>query len=83
MFLAWYDPDRKRKPTLKFTDAIERYVEKFGEQPSVCLTTAELASEIASEAAGRAIEVLSKPYLPKNTFYVGHWDEPEDMLAAA
>jgi hypothetical protein len=34
MFLGWYDPDRKKSARLKLAQAIDRYVEKFGETPT-------------------------------------------------
>ncbi len=95
MFLGWYDPDKKKPASEKLSEAIERYVEKFGVAPEVCLTgpvdAAELAA-VAAPAAKRAkkgqakrptLPVRAVSYIPRWTFYVGVEDEPEPALAAA
>ena len=83
MFLAWYDADRKKKAVAKFNEAVERHIEKFGNRPTLCLAHPEIVEEIAKAAASLEIEVAAKSFLPKNTFYVGHEDEPEPVLSAA
>lgn len=37
MYLMWYDNDRKKQPRLKIEEAAERFVEKYGRQPTIVL----------------------------------------------
>ncbi len=83
MFLGWYDPDKKCPARLKLADAVERYVEKFGAQPEVCLTNVTDAAELAADAEAPDLLVRGVSYIPRFTFYVGVDDVPEENLAAA
>jgi hypothetical protein len=80
MFLGWYDPDKKRPAVEKLAEAVERYVEKFGSEPMVCLTSAADAAELsgATKMPVRAVSFISR-----YTFYVGVEDEPEELALAA
>jgi hypothetical protein len=86
MFLGWYDPDRKKPARQKLAEAIERYVEKFGAAPELCLTNpADKADlDIATKAFPEAptVPVETAPYIPRWTFYVGVRDEEPADLAA-
>jgi hypothetical protein len=67
MYLAFYDPDKKRPTRDKLTETIERYVEKFGSQPEHCLT-----SYVDAEALTDApIPVRGVSFISRHTFYVG------------
>jgi hypothetical protein len=80
MFLGWYDPDRKRPAAQKLAEAVERYVEKFGDEPSLCLTSAADAAELDGKTE---LPVRAVTFISRYTYYVGVEDAPESELAAA
>lgn len=67
MFLGWYDPDRKRPVAEKLQDAIERYIEKYGTAPAICLI-----SPADAQGVDRP-DLILKPveFIPRHTFYLG------------
>lgn len=71
MYLAWYDPDRKRALHLKLADACAAYTEKFGHAPSLVLLCQGDLDEIKQEKVTPGIELKAVPFLSRNTFYVG------------
>ena len=83
MFLAWFDPEKKKPARQKLAEAIERHVEKYGVAPTVCLTSAVEAAELDGDRLSPDIVVRAEPYLPRWTFYVGVDDTPAPALAAA
>ena len=74
MFLGWYDPDKKRPATEKLAEAVERYAEKFGSEPEICLTSAADAAELAGKTD---LPVRAVTFISRHTFYVGVEDAPE------
>lgn len=82
MFLGWYDPDKKRPARLKLAEAIARYIEKFGVEPTTCLTHATEAAELAADKKAPTLPVRASGYVPRWTFYVGTEEEPAAALAA-
>ncbi len=83
MFLGWYDPDKKYPARAKLAEAIERYVEKFGAQPEVCLTNVADAAELAADQGAPNLLIRGVSYIPRFTFYVGVEDAPAEILPAA
>ena len=83
MFLGWYDPDKKCPARIKLAEAMERYVEKFGANPEVCLTNVVDATELAADNEAPALLVRGVAYIPRFTFYVGVDDSPAETLPAA
>lgn len=71
MYLAWYDPDRKRALHLKLADACAAYAEKFGHAPSLVLLCQGDLEEIKQEQLTPGVELKAVPFLSRNTFYVG------------
>jgi hypothetical protein len=80
VFLGWYDPDRKKKSATKLAEAVERYVEKFGHQPAVCLTSFADAAELDGKAQ---MPVRGVTFIGRHTYYVGVDDEPQVLAKAA
>ena len=37
LYLGWYDDDTKKATATKISEGIERYEQKFGAAPNVCL----------------------------------------------
>lgn len=75
MYLGWYDADRRTTVERKITDAIARYVEKFGADPEVVLVGPHDVAE--ARAAITAVIVREVGFIPRSTFYVGVDDELE------
>lgn len=70
MFLGWYDPDKKVSEVSKVTEAIERYGEKFGSAPEVCLTSPADAAALERDGF-TAIPVRAVSFISRHTYYVG------------
>ena len=71
MYLGWFDDDRKKTPKIKIEEAVERYVAKFGDKPTLCLLNqADLTSY-----DGLEVKVVS--YVRPNHFWVGRADVGE------
>lgn len=79
MFLGIYDADKKRRVEVKLNDAIKRYIEKFGSEPTLCLTNHQEAMELANAGWHGVdvpdVEIRSVGYVPRHTFYIGVPDE--------
>jgi hypothetical protein len=71
MFLGWFDDDRKKTPKSKIEEAIERYVAKFGDNPTLCLLNQ------ADLTAYDGLEVKVVSYVRPNHFWVGRADSGE------
>jgi hypothetical protein len=73
VFLAWYDPDKRKSAAVKVAEAAERYVEKFGSAPALCLTSVADAGELEEETGGVMVRAVS--FIGRNVFYVGAEEE--------
>jgi hypothetical protein len=71
MFLGWFDDTRKKDPGEKITEAVERYVAKYGEQPTMCLVNE------ADMTTLDGLEVKTASFIRPNHFWVGK-EEPKD-----
>ena len=85
MLLGWHDPDKKYPVRCKVRDAMDRYVEKFGVEPTTLLMNPSdwerFEQERAAGVLGTAplnLAVETRVFLPRNTFYIGIEDAPED-----
>jgi hypothetical protein len=74
MFLLWYDSDRKKQSSAKIEEAVERFVEKYGRQPSVVLVNPNEPVDAAP------LPVVVRPTVGRHSFWVG--DEELAPLAA-
>jgi hypothetical protein len=74
MFLGWFDDTRKKDPSEKIAEAVERYVSKYGEQPTLCLVNE------ADMTTYAGVEVKATSYIRPNHFWVG---KSEPVPAAA
>ncbi len=83
MFLGWYDPDKKKPARQKLSEAVERYVEKFGEEPQACLTSLTDAGELTGGTRAPDLPVKGVPFIPRFTFYVGVEEDPAPALPTA
>lgn len=77
MFLGWFDDTRKKTPTEKIEEAVERYVAKFGKAPTLCLVNA------ADAVAYAGLEVRVAPHISPNHFWVGEEEQPAPTPLAA
>ena len=82
MLLGWYDPDKKKPTRDKVREAMDRYREKFGGEPTTLLMNPAHGAEIPEGwpvlAGGAVVAVETRAFIPRNTFYVGVEDAPED-----
>jgi hypothetical protein len=77
-YLGWYDPDKKRPAVAKLAHAVAQYVQKFPNDPTVCLTSPEDAAEILADPRWPENEhfaIRSADYIPRHTYYIGREDE--------
>ena len=66
MFLGWFDDDRKKRPEQKIAEGVERFKEKFGYMPSICLV-----NEADAGCVVDGIEVVVKPFIRKSHYWIG------------
>ena len=77
MFLGWFDDTPKKSVSEKIAEAVERYKDKFGEAPNVCLVNASDA------ATYKGLEVRPVEYVRPNHFWVGRVEVVAGAAAAA
>ncbi len=77
MFLGWFDDTPKKSVMQKLTEAVERYEEKFGEAPNLCLVNANNITEYSG------LEMRVADYVRPNHFWVGRGDWPVEEARAA
>jgi hypothetical protein len=77
MFLGWFDDTRKKDPGEKIAEAIERYVSKYGEQPTLCLVNE------ADMTTFDGVEVKATSYIRPNHFWVGKAEPQAEPVPAA
>jgi len=65
MFLLWYDSDRKKHSSAKIEEAMERFIEKYGHQPTVVLVNPGEPIEAAP------LPVVARPTVARHSFWVG------------
>lgn len=65
MYLAWFDGDRKKSVATKIEEARERYINKFGSQPVVCLVNPQ---DLIPNAV---IELRPLETIGRNCFWIG------------
>jgi hypothetical protein len=83
MFLGWQDNDRKKSPERKLTEALERYREKFGEEPEAVLANVEEAPALEKLAEKQQLQLRAVTFVPRSTYYVGIEDAPEPAEVGA
>lgn len=71
MYLAWFDADRKKPVGQKIAEARERYVEKFGRQPAICLVNPADAIDDA------VVELRPVAHIGRHCFWIG-FDEADE-----
>lgn len=74
MYLSWYDPDRKKHPRQKLSEALARYEEKYGSTARFCLTSPKDAAELAAPSRKfpeLPVAVIERTDVQRWTFYVG------------
>ncbi len=65
MFLLWYDDTKKKPAEEKILEGVQRYLERFGEAPNVCLVN---PSE-AIQAHGLLIRPTA--HVRPNNYWIG------------
>ncbi len=77
--LLWFDDDPRRPFEVKVEEAVERYIEKFGDQPNTCFVNPQTLPRDIRFHAGVTIRPLAT-VLPDH-FWIGlsHEDEVESV----
>lgn len=65
MYLAWFDANPKKPTTQKIAEAHERYVEKFGRKPLVCLVNPD------DMIADSPVELRPLQHISRHCFWIG------------
>ncbi len=65
MFLLWYDDTKKKPVEEKILEGIERYIERFGETPNLCLVNPSQAVQ------AQGIIVRPTTYVRPNNYWIG------------
>ena len=65
MYLIWYDDTKKKATEEKILEGVERYIERFGETPNVCLVNP------AQVVPAAGIDVRPTPYVRANNYWLG------------
>ncbi len=65
MFLLWYDDTKKKPVEAKILEGIERYIERFGETPNLCLINPSQAVQ------AQGIIVRPTTYVRPNNYWIG------------
>jgi hypothetical protein len=72
MYLAWFDSNPKKAVHDKIGEARARYLDKFGQEPLVCLVNPDDAVE------GSAVELRPVAHIARHCFWIGYDDPAED-----
>lgn len=64
-YLGWYDDDSKKTPLAKIDEARERYAQRYGYWPNICLISSREPVEHPS------IRTRPDPLLRLNNYYLG------------
>jgi hypothetical protein len=69
IFLAWFDASKTKSPPTKIAEAVERYRQKFKQEPTVCLVNP------ADACATTLVEVRPSKTIGRGCFWVGRDDD--------
>lgn len=67
-YLGWYDPDKKKPPAAKLSEAAHRYAQKWGRTPRVALVN---ASELDQLVGVTTLDIRGVSHVAVNTYWVG------------
>lgn len=65
IYLGWYDDDTRKQTLTKIDEAIERYEQKFGATPNVCLVSEKEVVE------HNRVQVRASRHVRPNNFMIG------------
>ncbi len=72
MFLVWFDDSKKVATEEKIKNAIERYVERMGQHPNVCLV-----NKADANVKVEGISIHAVDYVRPGYYWVGIEDETQ------
>lgn len=76
MFLLWFDDTKKKTVEQKILEGVERYLERFGERPNVCVV------HRGAQVPALGIEIREAEYVRPNYFWIGLEDNEPSARAA-
>lgn len=65
MFLLWFDDTKKKATEDKILEGVQRYKERFGKAPNVCLVN---PSEVVQT---RGLTIRPTTYVRPNNYWIG------------
>ena len=68
MYLGWFDDNPNKSASLKITEAIDAYMDRFKTRPNVVLVNEADCAEI------NGVRVRPEGYIRRNNFWVG-WED--------
>ena len=73
MYFVWYDDNPKKTIETKIDEAIDRYTERYGRPPAVCMLNDGIpARDYADLTATSHVQVMAAKNVPQNYFWVGN-----------
>lgn len=72
MYFVWYDDNPKKTVSAKIDEAVLRYKQKFGKNPSVCKLNEKMQGEDLSESSVAGVKVQPAKNIPQNYFWIGN-----------
>jgi len=76
MYFVWYDDNPKKSVNAKIDEAVLRYRQKFGKNPSVCKLNEEMQPQVLelnqNESSIAGVKVLPAKNVPQNYFWIGN-----------
>jgi len=70
MYFVWYDDNPKKPITAKIDEAVLRYKQKFGKNPSICKLSEKMQTQSGEQVAG--VKVQAAKNIPQNYFWIGN-----------
>lgn len=75
MYFVWYDDNPKKSVNAKIDEAVLKYKQKFGKDPSICKLNENMQpqnSEVSSLDEVAGVKVLRAKNVPQNYFWIGN-----------
>lgn len=68
MYLLWYDGDKRSPIGERIRQGMTRYLERFGEQPDLCVVNP--SEQEAAESAGLPLVIKTAAYVRPNYYWI-------------
>jgi hypothetical protein len=74
MYFVWYDDNPKKPVSAKIDEAVLRYKQKFGTNPSICKLSEKIQPQDLQlkEDTVAGVKVQTAKNIPQNYFWIGN-----------